>query len=236
MAPPAAALRRELLLRHRFETLAQVREHLHVQEGRSLFYFRDTSLNAQGGDRALLEISTSEQQMLLRGTVVSRDLSGFWLEFPDGRLARRLGEPDSGLSQRRQRRIPMDLMVELKSRTSRVGRIMDVSMGGARIGSVHGVAAGQQVELRLLSPLPDVPTALGRADVLRAGNAEMALRFVRSDPPTRVAATRLLDAAQKAWALSVELPHAPGCCGKSGILFEPPMPRLRSSSGGAVIL
>ncbi len=231
MASPSAH-RRELLLRHRFETLAQVREHLHVQEGRSLFYFRDTAMEAEGGDRALLEISTSEQQMLLRGTVVSRDITGFWLDFPDGRLARRLA--DGGLSQRRQRRVPMDLMVEIRSRTSRVGRILDVSIGGARLGGIQGVVAGQEVELRLLSPLPEVPTALGRAEVLRAGAGEVAVRFVRSDGPTRVAATKLLDAAQKAWARSVELPHAPGCCGKSGILFEPPMPRLRATTGGSV--
>jgi hypothetical protein len=231
MAPPSAP-RRELLLRHRFETLAQVREHLHVQEGRSLFYFRHTGLEAEGGDRALLEISTSEQQMLLRGTVVSRDVSGFWLDFPDGRLAKRLA--DGGLAQRRQRRVPMDLMVEIRSRTSRVGRILDVSMGGARLGGAQGLVAGQEVELRLLSPLPEVPSSLGRAEVLRAGAGEAAVRFVRSDLSTRVAATKLLDAAQKAWARSVELPHAPGCCGKSGILFEPPTPRLRSSGGGVV--
>ena len=230
--PPPFELRRELLLRHRFETLAQVREHLHVQDGRSLFYFRDTNLNAQGGDRALLEISTSEQQMLLRGAVVSRDLSGFWLDFPDGRLARRLGE--GALSQRRQRRVPMDLLVDLRSRTSRVGRILDVSMGGARVGGVEGISAGQEVTLRLLSSLAEVPNALGRAEVLRAGDGELALRFVRSDPPTRIAATRLLAAAQKAWAASIELPHAPGCCGKSGLLLEPPMPRLPKPTSGLV--
>ncbi len=234
MPPALAALRRELLLRHRFETLAQVREHLHVHDGRSLFYFRETALKAEGGDRALLEITTPEQQMLLRGVVVSRDISGFWLDLPDGRLARRLVE--GGLAQRRQRRVPMDLLVELKSRTSRVGRLLDVSMGGARLGGVQGVVAGQEVELRLLSPLPDVPSALGRAEVLRSGAGEAALRFVRSDGPTRVAATKLLDAAQKAWARSIELPHAPGCCGKNGILFEPPMPRLRSTRGSVGLI
>ena len=221
------AARREILLRHRFETLAQVREHLHFQEGRSLFYFHDPALKAEGGDHVLLEISTSEQQMLLRGAVVSRDASGLWLEFPDGRLARRLAVEDRPL-QRRQRRVPIDLVVELRNGASRVGRILDVSIGGARLGGVQGLPAGQEVEVRLLSPLPDVPTALGRAQVVRAAAGEVALRFVRSDAPTRVAATKLLEAAQKAWARAIELPHVPGCCGKNGVLFEPPMPRLHS--------
>ncbi len=231
MAPPAPA-RRELLLRHRFESLAQVREHLHVQDGRSLFYFRAASLVAAGGDRVLMEISTPEQQMLLRGSVVSRDMTGLWLEFPDGRLARRL--VDGGLAQRRQRRVPMDLLVEIKACGSRVGRILDVSMGGARLGGVQGIATGEEVELRLLSALPEVPMSIGRAEVMRTTASEAAVRFVRSDPPTRVAATRLLDAAQRAWARSVEQPHAPGCCGKNGILFEPPMPRLGSSRGSVL--
>ena len=200
-----------------------------MQEGRSLLYYRETKISAEGGDRVLLEIATPDQSMLLRGSVVSRDVAGFWLEFPDGRLARRLGEGE--LTLRRQRRVPMDLLVEVRNRTSRVGRMLDVSMGGARISGMHGIEAGAEVELRLLSPLAEVPNSLGRSEVLRAANGELALKFIRADSATRIAATRLLDAAQKAWTRAVELLHAPGCCGKSGLLLESPMPRLRAPGG-----
>lgn len=224
----SAPLRTEVLLRYRFETFDQIRNHLHQQEVRSVFFFRDPALTAEGNDRVVLELSAGDQQMVLRGIVLTRDNGGVWLEFADSRLARRLSDGD--VAARRQRRLPMDLLVELRSRTARVGRLLDVSMGGARLGGVQGLAAGMVVDLRLLTPLPDVPASLGRADVIRAGENEAALRFIRSDPPTRVAVTRLFDAARKAWLTAPEVIHPAGCC-IGNIVSEPPLPRLRKSEG-----
>src|SRR5213595_1559713 len=185
--------RPELLLRYRFDSLEQLKAHLNVLTGgRSLFFYPAPNSHGEGGDRVLLEISEGEQQMLMRGTVLSRVDGGFWLDFPDGRLARWLGS--SSAVGRHQRRLPADLMVDVQGDVRRLGRLVDVSLGGGRLVGVPGLSAGKVVQLKLVSQLADVPPVLGQAQVVRIVPGEAAIRFVRSDPATRLAATKLFEA------------------------------------------
>ena len=218
------APRPELLLRYRFDSLDQLKAHLNVLTGgRSLFFYPSPNAEGAGGDRVLLEASEGEQQMLLRGTLLSRVEGGLWLDFPDGRLARWLGA--GSVVGRHQRRLPTDLMVDVHGEVHRLGRLLDVSLGGGRLVGVPGLSAGSGVSLKLVSQLAGVPPELGHAQVVRVVPGEAAFRFVRSDPATRLAATKLFEAVRARWAAAPEIVHRPQCC-VAGQVLAPTTPRV----------
>jgi hypothetical protein len=105
--------------------------------------------------------------------------------------------------------------------------MVDVSMGGARIVGAVGLSAGSDVELRLMAPETNFPALLGRADVMRAGDSDAGVRFLRADPTARVASSKLFQAVQEAWAKAPDLSHPPVCC-QGGQVLEPPLPHVRS--------
>ena len=221
------------LLRYRFESFAQLQNHLHVVEGRTLFFYRDLRAALSGGMPVLVELAFTqhEQVTLLRGTVLSRVdgvLSGFWLEFPDARLMRKVDGGAEAMSQRKQKRLGCDLLVEVRQgRATTLGRVTDVSMGGARVTGLPGVRAGHEVEARLIGMGPSYPSAMGRAEVIRAGQGEVGLRFLRSDPIARVAASKLFQVVQQSWTQAHESAHPAICC-KGGNVFEPPLPHMKT--------
>jgi len=126
------------LLRVRFGDLPQLQNHLHVVDGRTVFFFREAAARLQGADRVVVEFSvaTSEQVSTLRGTVLGRGEGGqvgAWIEFPDAKLAKRVERGAEALATRQHQRVMCDLTVEVKQgRQPFLARMMDVSMGGAR--------------------------------------------------------------------------------------------------------
>jgi len=232
------------LLKVRFGDLSQLQNHLHVVEGRTLFFFREAAPRLVGADRVVIEFSlaNSEQVSTLRGSVLGRvDVAdgsqrGAWIEFPDTKLAKRLERGGSALATRQHQRVVCDLLVEVRQGShSFLARLMDVSMGGARvigataprIGAMP-LRAGGSVTLKLTAVAPPFPTDLGRADVVRTDktSGELAVRWVRSDPAVRAASLKLIDAARRSWAQAEEMAHAPPCC-QNGQVLDPPMPALR---------
>ena len=225
-------------LKYRFGDLTQMKNHLHVVEGRTLLFYRDPKLPLSGGARVVVELSlaTSEQVSTVRGAVVARveaaesaGNAGLWLEVPDARLAKRIDqEGPTGLSSRQQRRLGCDFVVEVRSgRVPFLGRMIDVSMSGARISGAVGLRAGGQVEMRLLGGEPPLPSLLGRCDVIRAEpSGDTGVRFVRSDPTARIASGKLFLAVQEAWNKAPELTHPTLCC-KGGHVLEPPLPHMK---------
>jgi len=232
------------LLRARFAALGQLQNHLHVVEGRTAFFFRESSPRLVGADRVVVELAlvSSEQVSTLRGSVLGRvdtadgSQTGAWLEFPDARLARRLEKGATALATRQHQRVVCDLLVEVRQgRHAFVARMSDVSMGGARILGATAprigampLRAGGTVEMKLVAPQPPFPTELGRADVVRTdmGTGDLAVRWVRSDSVARVASLKLLEGARRAWATAQEMVHAPTCC-VNGVANDPPVPALR---------
>lgn len=232
------------LLKVRFAELPQLQNHLHLVEGRTVFFFREGAPRLVGGDRVVVEFSivSSEQVSTLRGTVLGRvdtadrSQTGAWIEFPDSRLARRLERGAAAVATRQHQRVMCDLLVEVhQGRHAFVARMMDVSMGGARILGATAprigampLRAGGSVEMKLVAALPPFPTELGRADVVRAdtNTGDLAIRWVRSDPVARVASVKLLEAARRSWGQAQEMMHAPPCC-QNGVALDPPMPALR---------
>src|SRR5207249_8984063 len=76
--------------------------------------------------------------------------TGTWLELLDTRPLRDLAATGAA---RRSVRLGCHAAVEARSEQRIAsGHLLDVSIGGARLSGIEGFAAGDQVELRLLSP------------------------------------------------------------------------------------
>lgn len=232
-----------ILLKARFGDLSQMQKHLHVVEGRTVLFFREPAARLSGGERVVVELSlaSSEQVSTLRGSVLGRvngegGQTGAWIEFPDAKLAKRLERGATALAMRQHQRVTCDLLIEVKQgRHAFLARMMDVSMGGARILGATAprigampLRAGATVELRIMGSVAPFPSDLGRADVVRidAHTGELAVRWVRSDPVVRTASLKLIDAARSAWTQAQQMVHGPACCGARGVL-DPPTPVLK---------
>jgi hypothetical protein len=224
------------LLRYRFGDLAQMQRHLHVIDGRTLFFYRDPKTAFAGGSRIVMEFSfgNSEQVSTLRGAVLARidseqGQAGAWLEFPDAKLVKKIDQGEKAITGRHQRRLGCDFLVEIKlGRLPFLGRMVDVSMAGARIVGASGLHAGAQVEVRIMGAEPPLPTLLGRTELVRADpGGDMGMRFVRSDVTARVAASKLYAAVMEFWARAPEASHSPLCC-RNGNLLDPPLPHMKA--------
>ena len=221
--------RAAVLLRYRFRSPAQLRSHLHAAEGRALFFYRNVALGI--GQRVSLEVSfeDSEHHVLLQGSVLSaiRGITpGIWLEFVDTGLTRTRLE--GGVAPRRQLRLGCEAMVQVdQNRSLTIGRMVDVSMGGARILSVGDLRSDIAVRLRMLMPEPAWPQELGFAQVVRADLGGVAVRFLRTDPRTRTASMKLFNAVQQCWSHASEAEHPVICC-KDGTNLDPRPPALRA--------
>ena len=115
---PPADSKKPVLLRHRFDSVDQIRKHLHVVEGTMLLFFRAPALALAVGAPVLLELclENSEQTRVLRGSVLARaEEQGLWLQFPNTRLARDV--ETRGIVPRRGRRIGSDRLVKLRRAT-----------------------------------------------------------------------------------------------------------------------
>jgi hypothetical protein len=218
------------LLRHRFETIGALQRHLHPIEGRSFLFFRSESLVLAGGARVLLEVNftSNEQQTVLRGQVLGRVEGahpGLWLEFPDTRLLKKADE--GAIASRKQRRVGCDVLIEVrKPGCPSLGRLVDISLGGARFAGMGGLRIHEQVEVRVVSANKEWPSELGRAQVVRMEDHDIGTKFLRDQPQSRMAITRLFGALQEGWVKAPEVSHPASCC-RNGQLFEPPLPRVK---------
>jgi hypothetical protein len=211
--------------------------HLHVVEGRTLLFYRDGRTAFAGGNRVLIELAltNSEQATTLRGSVLAllegEAVGAAWIEFPDSRLARKLSQGGAAaIVSRHHRRVGCDLMVELRyGSLPLLGRMVDVSLAGARIVGASGLARNADVELRIIGAQPPMPPQIAGVQIARSeGGGDIGVRFSRRDPEARVAAGKLLLAVQQAWTKAPELIHSPLCCQAQGSL-DPALPRVRTT-------
>jgi hypothetical protein len=225
------------LLKYRFGTFAQMHAHLHVVEGRTLFFYRDPRMASfTGAMRVVVEFAfaDSEQVTTMRGSVLSRvegegGQTGAWIEFPDAKLARKLDQGLKSLTGRHQRRMGCDIMVEVKvDRMQHLCRMIDVAMNGARVLCAAGIRPGDSCELRIMGAEPPMPGALGRVKVVRADpGGDLGVTFVRTDVVARVASSKLYAAVQQAWSKAPEMQHPVQCC-VNGHVLEPPLPHMKT--------
>ncbi len=216
------------LLRYVFDSSAQLRRHARATEGRVLLFYPDPLLHGSVGEAVALELafSGSDQTTTMGARVHSRatgDVSGVWLELQAARL---LEDVRIALHtpRRKQRRISCDSIVRVQTarEVNSVGRLIDVSVGGARIAGVSaGILAGEEIRLGDLG----APAAI-RARVVRSHKGELAIEFVRTDPLSRAAAMKLFNAAAERWSRARTLSHPAACrCESGGTVPEPLLPR-----------
>jgi hypothetical protein len=224
------AKKKAVLLRHRFENVDQLRRHLHVVDGSTLLFYRDPRLSVATGSPVLLEITfdTSEQTRTIRGTVLARaEGQGVWLEVPNTRFARDVNE--TGLSPRKGRRLATDEMVRLKRPGGEhMVRLLDLSIGGARIGGgiPQQLAPGMAVALTISPPETGRAPEVTRGRVVWVEDGEAGIMFDRDMESSRVAAGRLFRSLEQPWAQAREIRHLPNCC-MNGQVLDPPVPRVR---------
>jgi hypothetical protein len=224
--------RRSTLLRHRFESVEQLRAHLHDVDGRTLLFFRDPTLGLGAGASVLLELTfaMSEQTRVVRANLVSRsEGQGSWLAIANGRFARDVH--DRGLIPRRCRRLGADrpLRIRRANGSEHLVTLLDLSIAGARIGGglPRTITQGSELDLRLASNESGLIPDLGRATVVWMDDGEAGLTFDRAVSACRVSVGRLFQALQREWEKARSVDHLSGCCAGSG-LIEPPVPRLRA--------
>ena len=226
------------LIKYRFQAFEQMRNHLHIAEGHTLFFIREQPMKATlgGGQRVVVEFGfgNSEQMSTVRGAVMARvegegGQTGAWIEFPDAKLARKIDQGAQAIAARRQRRLGCDMMVEIKvGRMPYLARMIDVAMSGVRVTGAAGVEQGADCEMRIMGAEPPVPGVLGRAKVVRAEpGGDLGITFVRSDVIARVASSKLYAAVQEAWARAPEILHSAQCCSE-GHVIEPPLPHIKT--------
>jgi len=224
--------KKSILLRHRFDNLEQLRKHLRVVDGSTLLFFRDPRLTIETGSPVLLEVAfeSSEQRRALRASVLARaEGQGLWLVVPNTRFARDVDE--RGLSPRKGRRLGTDEMVRLK----RAGggdymvRLLDLSIGGARIGGgiPAQLAPGTVVALTIAPPEAGRAPEVTRGRIVWVEDGEAGVMFDRDMESSRVAAGRLFRSLEQPWAQAREIRHLPTCC-KNGEVLDPPVPRIRT--------
>jgi PilZ domain len=222
---------RNALLRHRFESIAQLKAHLHVVDGRSLLFFRDPALELPAGAEVRLEmtLANSEQTRVVRASLVARSEGlGLWLAMSDTRFARDVH--DRGLLPRRGRRLEADRPVRVRrvDGSEYLVTLLDLSVVGARIGGglPRSLSKGSELEVRCAFLEVGQPAELGRATVMWVDAGEAGLQFDRSTPASRVSVAKLFQSLQKEWEKARTIDHLPGCC-VGGALLDPPLPRLR---------
>lgn len=227
------------LLKYHFGTIAEMQNHLHVVEGRTLFFYRSQRAELTGGAPVVVDftIGNSEQGSTLRGAVLARvdapegeGQPGVWIEFPDARLAKRLDRGAEALSHRRSRRLGCDYLVEVRhGRVPSTGNMVDVSLTGVRVVGAVGLRKGARVEVRILGAEPPLPSMLGTFEVIRADatGGDIGLRFIRNDTVARIASGKLFQAVQQQWMKATALAHPSLCC-QGGQVLDPPLPHMKT--------
>ena len=223
--------KKAILLRHRFDDVEQLRRHLHVVDGGTLLFYRDPKIAVPSGAPVLLEVAfeSSEQTRALRATVLARaEGQGVWLAVPNTRFARDVHE--RGLSPRKGRRLGTDEMVRLKRAggAEHMVRLLDLSIGGARIGGglPPQLARGNVIALTVAPPEAGRAPEITRGRIAWVEDGEAGVMFDRDMESSRVAAGRLFRSLEQPWAHAREIRHLPTCC-QNGEVLDPPVPRIR---------
>ena len=108
-------------------------------------------------------------------------------------------------------------------------RLLDLSIGGARIGG--GIPAqlvpGTVVALTIAPPEAGRAPEITRGRIVWVEDGEAGVMFDRDMESSRVAAGRLFRSLEQPWAQAREIRHLTNCC-KNGEVLDPPVPRVRT--------
>jgi hypothetical protein len=204
--------RSQILLRYRFAALAQATRHYRVRSAWGIVFFPAVDPRARVGSTAMLEMlfDDSEQTHMLVGEIAAIADGGMWLRSSDLAAGKAL---EGLMTPRLHRRLGANLFLEVRRGANRALVTMrDLSLGGAALGNVHGLAVGETLQARLLSPITGVPADLGDITVMSSAAGRAGVRFDRADPQARLAVGRLCAALDEAWSRAQTAQHNPLCC------------------------
>jgi hypothetical protein len=204
--------RSQILLRYRFAAKSQAARHFHVRRAWGLVFIPHLIPQARVGSTVMLELlfDDSDQTRMVAGEIGALMPSGMWMRSPDLALGREL---EGMMPPRRHRRLGANLFLELRRGEHRLLCTMrDLSLGGAALGNVQGLAMGETLVARLMSPITGVPADLGHITVAWIKPGQAGVGFDRADPKARLAVGRLYSALDEAWAKATGLIHNPACC------------------------
>ena len=212
-------------LRYQFGTLAQARAHVRESDGRWLFFYRAEKLRLLPYAPVCVELGFDDgsTHRLLHGQAMdSLEGAGTWIEVQDARPVTSVAE-----HTRKLRRLGCDFPVEVRSKDrNQTGRLLDLSLGGARIAGVDKLFPPQEVEIRLLSGDRLTFRDLSFGTVAWAGGNELGVKFDAADAIGRMAVGKLFATVEAGWRKAWGSAHPLFCC-KSGAILEPEPPRLR---------
>jgi hypothetical protein len=219
-------------LRYRFSNVEQARAHLRAPEGRWLFFYRDDKLRLLPWAPVCLEFRFDDgaAARLLHGCVLdSLEGSGTWIEILDPRPVFSSAE-----YTRETVRFGCDLPVEVRAEGGiETARLLDLSLGGARITGIPTLSTGRAVEIRLLSDDRLTFHDLSFGNVAWSQGSEMGIRFDPKDAIGRSAVARQVAEVEAQWRHAWESVHPLFCCKAAGVVEpEPPrMPRADDPTG-----
>ncbi|MCA1828293.1 MAG: PilZ domain-containing protein [Myxococcales bacterium] len=196
------------LVRYRFASVVDLYRHLRLGQG----FFVPQPIPGEPISRAIVEITFPEggDKLLLHGNVRVRSPEGAWLDVPSARTTARWMAGPAG-PRREQVRMACDLFVEVRPRGTEpwLCRGLDVGAGGLRLaaGSMELGVAGDEIDLTMLSPDPQVAPVRATARLAWAGVREAGLQIVSTTPEMR----DLLRAVEERWAAVREIDHDAAC-------------------------
>jgi hypothetical protein len=191
-----------------------------------MVFYPSLDPKARAGGPVMLEMlfDDSDQTRVVAGEIVAIVDGGCWIRSPDLALG---SELEGLMPARRHRRLGANLFLELRRGGHRIMvTLRDLSLGGAQIGSVQGIAMGEMLLARLVSPMPGVPTDLGTVNVTWLAPGRAGLRFDRADPRARLAVGKLYGALEEAWRVAAVQMHNPACCRESCLDPSPDQVKL----------
>ena len=200
-----------IVIRYRFQSAAEFERHLRLGDG--VFFVPGVDIAGMQGERVVVEIvfPHTDDSPMLHGRLLSRPGDGVWLEAPSARAAARWA-PGADSPRRRQRRIPCDLFVEIRTPEMNpwLCRALDLSESGIRLatGSFETGVAGDVVTLTLL---PDEASPVeSRARLGWAGAREAGFALIQR-PRALKALLRVLSMSERN---VYDLAHSDECpCG-----------------------
>ncbi len=228
-----------LHLRYWFDDLEQALHHLQERRGRLWLLFNQQIALASP---VILEAATrrSAQTCVLRGEAALQASAarGAWLSLfgqPDENRARFLA---AAAGARASKRLPSDWTITARGDAGRTfGRLLDLSLSGARIAGVNDLARpGRDLDLALFGAGQD-GEPLARATVVWQRGNESGVHFRRRHPDERRHIGQLFDRLSGEWAHAIEASHTPlcRCLAESGRTTDeqPPLEGITDPRGRA---
>ena len=214
-----------MMYKYAFDTVDQLRRHLHVSDHSTLMFARDPDRSLKRGGCGLLQLQVNQTgtAAIVRAEVVARSrdaIPGAWMQL-DARLGRHL-EACGTLKARHHYRICANhVALVLAGKSVQAVQLLDVGTGGLRVRGKLELDEWFQVRL-VGARLRDCD--LGIAEVVRADDSESGLRFVE---PQVHAVCSLIGRIDKEWSSADRIEHPVECCA-GGVPVEPKAPAFKA--------